>query len=79
MTPRHRIAAAHNPGQRLRAAVLARLERDELSSTQLAQRLGMAMTTAQHCLRCLALAGEIECVGRDDSGKLWRVPAKGER
>lgn len=64
---------AHRPGQRLLDDVLARLRRDELTSTQIAERLRIAVHTAQGALRTLADAGLIERIDHDYQGIRWRA------
>ncbi len=68
-------STAHHAGARLRAAVLSRLERDALSATQLAERLGVSDRTLSTLCGHLAAEGLIACVGRDGFGKYWRATA----
>lgn len=77
MTRGKRLAPAHNPAERLRAAILARLGRDELTAEQLAERLGTTPATLRSVLSRLHRDGAIEPASYTRRDIRWRaVPAE---
>lgn len=70
---RHQRCAAHSGGS-LDDAVLARLAREDLAGPQLAERLGVPLTSMQGCMKRLAARGAVECVSEGwADGKVWRL------
>lgn len=70
-------AAAHNPAERPREAIMSRLRRDELTVAQLAERLGVKPNTVSACLSRLHREGAIEPASYTRRDIRWRaVPAE---
>ena len=65
----------HNPAERLRDAVLTRLGRDELTATQLSERLGLAYRTIGTLLSRLHREGAIEPASYTRRDIRWRATA----